>query len=96
MLLPTGDDVEKDVANGDHLNLRAISHICAPSTSQATYRFRYATAITAALVATLFEQQFSLVVLNVFEDNSTAIRIYQRLGFQTYHQLLTGKATRSL
>ncbi len=53
----------------------------------------YATAITAALVATLFEQQFSLVVLNVFEDNSTAIRIYQRLGFQTHHQLLTGKAT---
>jgi ribosomal protein S18 acetylase RimI-like enzyme len=55
----------------------------------------YATAITAALAATLFEQQFSLVVLNVFEDNSTAIRIYQRLGFQTHHQLLTGKATRS-
>lgn len=55
----------------------------------------YATAITAALVATLFEQRFSLVVLNVFEDNSTAIRIYQRLGFHTHHQLLTGKATRS-
>ncbi len=52
----------------------------------------YATAITAALVATLFEQHFSLVVLNVFEDNSHAIRIYQRLGFQTHHQLLTGKA----
>src|SRR5258706_10126435 len=32
----------------------------------------YATAITAALVATLFDQQFSLVVLNVFEDNSAA------------------------
>jgi len=53
----------------------------------------YATAITAALVAALFEQQFSLVVLNVFADNSTAIRIYRRLGFQTHHQLLTGKAT---
>jgi RimJ/RimL family protein N-acetyltransferase len=55
----------------------------------------YATAITAALVATLFDQQFSLVVLNVLEDNSTAIGIYQRLGFQTHHQFLTGKATRS-
>lgn len=53
----------------------------------------YATAITAALAATLFKQHFSHVVLNVFEDNSTAIRIYQRLGFQTHHQLLTGKAT---
>ncbi len=52
----------------------------------------YATAITAALVATLFDQQFSLVVLNVLEDNSTAIGVYQRLGFQTHHQLLTGKA----
>ena len=54
----------------------------------------YATAITAALVATLFDQQCSLVVLNVFEENSTAIRIYKRLGFQTHHQLLTGKASR--
>ncbi len=55
----------------------------------------YATAITATLLATLFEQHFALVVLNVFEDNSTAIHIYQRLGFQTHHQLLTGKAIRS-
>jgi len=53
----------------------------------------YATAITAMLVARLIEQQYTLVVLNVFEDNSTAIRIYQRLGFQTHHQLLTGKAS---
>ena len=55
----------------------------------------YATAITTALVATLFDQQFSLVVLNVFADNNPAIRLYQRLGFQTHHQLLTGKASRS-
>jgi GNAT superfamily N-acetyltransferase len=52
----------------------------------------YATAIIAALVTTLFDQQFSLLVLNVFEDNSSAISIYQRLGFQTHHRLLTGKA----
>lgn len=52
----------------------------------------YATALTSALITTLFKQHFSLVVLNVFEDNAQAIRIYQRLGFQTHHQLLTGKA----
>jgi RimJ/RimL family protein N-acetyltransferase len=52
----------------------------------------YATAITTALIAVLFEQHFSTVVLNVFEDNSTAIRIYQRLGFQTHQRFLTGKA----
>ncbi len=53
----------------------------------------YATAITAALVATLFKQHFSRIVLNVLEDNSTAIHIYQHLSFQTHHQFLTGKAT---
>lgn len=52
----------------------------------------YATAITAALVAMLFEQHFSTIVLNVFEDNVPAIHIYRRLGFQTHHRLLTGKA----
>ncbi len=52
----------------------------------------YATAITASLVAALFNQQFSHVVLNVFEDNVQAIRIYQRIGFQAHHRLMTGKA----
>lgn len=51
-----------------------------------------ATAITAALVTKLNEQGFSTIVLNVFEDNSPAIRVYQRLGFQTHHRLFTGKA----
>jgi RimJ/RimL family protein N-acetyltransferase len=52
----------------------------------------YATAVTGALLTTLFQRHYSLVVLNVFEDNVQAIRIYQRLGFQTHHKLLTGKA----
>ena len=52
----------------------------------------YATAITAALIIMLFDQDSSTVVLNVFEDNSSAIRIYQRLGFDLHRRLLTGKA----
>jgi ribosomal protein S18 acetylase RimI-like enzyme len=52
----------------------------------------YATAITAALVSTLMDEDISLVVLNVFADNGAAIRIYQRLGFATHHELLTGRA----
>jgi RimJ/RimL family protein N-acetyltransferase len=52
----------------------------------------YATAITAALVAALLDQGFSAVVLNVFADNSPAIHVYERLGFQTHHHLLTGPA----
>jgi GNAT superfamily N-acetyltransferase len=53
----------------------------------------YATAITAALVTKLFEQHYSPVILNVFADNNEAIRIYERLGFQTRLKLLTGRAT---
>ena len=52
----------------------------------------YATAVTAALIARLFELHFSLIVLNVFEENFDAIRIYQRLGFQTHSRFLTGKS----
>jgi RimJ/RimL family protein N-acetyltransferase len=52
----------------------------------------YATAVTGALLTTLFQRHYSLVVLDVFEDNAQAIRIYQRLGFQMHHRLLTGKA----
>ncbi len=51
----------------------------------------YATTITSALVAKLFEQGFSHVILNVFADNADAVRIYQRLGFRTHHRLVTGK-----
>lgn len=53
----------------------------------------YATAITSALVAALLEQHFSLVVLNVLADNANALRVYQRLGFQTHHRFVTGKAS---
>jgi len=52
----------------------------------------YATAVTAALVTAVLDLQFSLIVLNVFEDNGTAFRIYQRLGFQIHHHLVTGSA----
>ncbi len=55
----------------------------------------YATAITRALVTTLLEQNYTTIVLNVFEDNSNAIRVYQRLGFQTHHRFLTGRAIAS-
>jgi len=60
-------------------------------TAPAARRKGYATAITSTLVAKLFEQGFSPVILNVFADNVNAIRVYQRLGFQTHHRLVTGK-----
>ena len=52
----------------------------------------YATAIMTALVTKLFEQHYSPVILNVLADNNDAIRIYERLGFQTYLRPFTGRA----
>lgn len=87
---------------GEQIIAAGGTHACVPEhriavlgnilTAPEARRQGYATAITAALVAALFDQQFSLVVLNVFEDNRPAISIYQRLGFQTHHQYLTGSA----
>ncbi|HEY3993096.1 MAG TPA: GNAT family N-acetyltransferase [Ktedonobacteraceae bacterium] len=52
----------------------------------------YASAITAALADTLVQRQFSTIVLNVFVDNQSAIRVYERLGFQVVHKMVTGRA----
>lgn len=81
-------------AGGTHVLSRAygIGVIGNILTAPQTRRQGYATAITAAIVAKLFELHFSTIVLNVFEDNSPAVRIYQRLGFQTHHRLWTGFA----
>jgi ribosomal protein S18 acetylase RimI-like enzyme len=80
------------------LSVKSLGGIMARSTNRwhiktapQARRQGYATAITAALVAKLVELHFSTIVLNVFEDNSPAVRIYQRLGFQTRHRLWTGQ-----
>src|SRR2546427_34723 len=41
-LLPAGDELEKDIAHGAHLNLMAVPDTCAPSTGKATDHFRFA------------------------------------------------------
>ena len=52
----------------------------------------YATAITSALVNTLLQQGYATIILNVFEENEPACRVYQRLGFQTCSRFMTGRA----
>lgn len=94
------------VCEGERVIAAGGTHVLAPTSRTAVLgniltaphaRGRgYATAITAALVSMLFEQGYSTVVLNVFEDNSNAIRIYERLGFQTHHRFLTGRAILSV
>lgn len=52
----------------------------------------YASMITAALADTLLRQHFPTIVLNVFIDNYPAIRVYEQLGFEVAHRMVTGKA----
>ncbi len=53
--------------------------------TDAAYRGRgYGTATTSAVVAALFQRGIRHVILNVAQDNPTAIRIYESLGFTKY------------
>jgi predicted GNAT family acetyltransferase len=59
------------------------------------YRGRgYGTITTSAVVAELFQRGIRDVVLNVAQANTTAIRIYERLGFTKYCQFLETSAVR--
>ncbi len=89
------------ICEGERIIAAGGTHVLAPAhqiavlgnilTAPEYRRQGYATAITTTLVSLLIEQHYRSIILNVFEDNNNAIRIYQRLGFQTYHRLLTGK-----
>jgi GNAT superfamily N-acetyltransferase len=73
-------------AAGTHLisptfGLGAIGNVY----TEKAYRGRgYATAATSAVVRELFRRGIRCVVLNVAQSNATAIRIYQRLGFNKH------------
>lgn len=54
----------------------------------------YASMVTSAVVSDLLERGCRDVVLNVFATNTSAIGVYRRLGFQTYHHLWSGLAER--
>lgn len=59
------------------------------------YRGRgYATMATSAVVRALQSDGITTIVLTVEQSNRGAIRIYERLGFVKYGELMTGKATR--
>lgn len=54
----------------------------------------YATAATSAVVAELQRCGISDIVLNVNQENETAVRIYERLGFERYCPFFEGMADR--
>jgi GNAT superfamily N-acetyltransferase len=59
------------------------------------YRGRgYGTAVIGAVVAELRSRGIRDIVLNVNQKNETAIRIYERLGFERYCPFLEGSAVR--
>jgi GNAT superfamily N-acetyltransferase len=59
------------------------------------YRGRgYATAATSAVVAEVQGRGIRDIVLNVDQKNETAIRIYERLGFERYCSFFEGSAVR--
>lgn len=55
----------------------------------------YGTAVTSAVVAELQSRGIRDIVLNVSQKNATAIRIYERLGFQRYCPFFDGMAVRA-
>lgn len=58
------------------------------------YRDRgYGTVTTSAVVAELLQRGIRDIILNVGQDNTGAIRIYQRLGFQQYCPFFEGPAS---
>jgi ribosomal protein S18 acetylase RimI-like enzyme len=54
----------------------------------------YATACTSAVTAALFDSGVRDIVLNVAQDNETAVRIYERLGYRRYCPFVEGIAAR--
>ena len=54
----------------------------------------YATVVTSAVVTELHGRGIRDIVLNVDQKNETAIRIYERLGFERYCPFFEGDAVR--
>ncbi|HUX77330.1 MAG TPA: GNAT family N-acetyltransferase, partial [Anaerolineae bacterium] len=83
----------------------AGTHLVSPTTGVAAvgnvfthpdYRGQgYGTVTTSAVVAELLQLGIRDVILNVNQDNATAIRIYERLGFERYCPFLEGPASAS-
>jgi predicted GNAT family acetyltransferase len=53
-----------------------------------------ASRLTSAVTAELLSVGIRLIALNVSQHNSTAIRVYERLGFQRYCPFIEGLASR--
>jgi ribosomal protein S18 acetylase RimI-like enzyme len=82
------------VYEGDQLIAAAGTHVVAPTVSVGALGNVYTrrdrrgrglgTHVTSAVTGHLLAMPLAIIVLNVREHNRAAIRVYERLGFQTY------------
>jgi ribosomal protein S18 acetylase RimI-like enzyme len=49
--------------------------------------------VTSAVITELLRMKLTTIGLNVYPRNSTAVRVYERLGFRTHCEFYTGIAT---
>jgi ribosomal protein S18 acetylase RimI-like enzyme len=98
------DGIFFGMREGDTLLAAGGTHVLAPGyamgvigsiyTRPEARRRGYASAITAVVAAELRAQGCHDVVLNVFADNTSASRIYTRLGFRLHADYRVGMAER--
>ena len=89
-----GDGIYYGVRENDRLVALAGTHVVAREVSVAALGNIYtrpdrrgrglAASVTSAVVRDLIEMGIATIVLNVREDNATAVRVYERLGFERY------------
>jgi predicted GNAT family acetyltransferase len=81
---------------GTHLYSRALG-VCTIGNvyTHSSHRGRgWGARVTSAVAAEAIAQGIDTIVLNVGQDNATAQRVYERLGFEVYCEFLEGEATR--
>lgn len=86
----------------DHLVAVAGTHLISPTYGVAAvgnvfthpdHRGRgYGSATTSAVIAELYQRGIRDIILNVGQENRTAIRVYERLGFHCHCPFLEGLA----
>jgi predicted GNAT family acetyltransferase len=98
------DGVYFGIKQGADLLAAAGTHLVVPTESVAAIGCVYtrrdrrgqglATRVTSAVASELLRMKLRTIALNVNENNGTATRVYEKLGFAAYCKFKEGLATR--